>query len=260
MKKLIVLASFLSLFAFNAMAHQAEMNKNDGQMKANKMEKWILMEEVYPEPPEKAMELVDWFTKVRMPDVVSREGFKSAKLYEAGLPEVITGRGKYMAMYFIETDDIEKTMQLWREKEAEAKEKGRMTDLAVFLWRDVLYKFMTERDSGKKLNKKEHWIVLTETNADPKRVDAYNDWYNNIHLPDALETPDYVSARRYFSDDVRDGRGKYFSVYEVETDDMDKTMDSRKALIAKQFKAGRSSDTYRRVWGFTLYKLIAEVK
>ena len=42
------------------------------------------------------------------------------------------------------------------------------------------------------------WIVLVEAScADPAREDEFNEWYNQVHLPDVLETPGIVKALRY---------------------------------------------------------------
>jgi hypothetical protein len=32
--------------------------------------------------------------------------------------------------------------------------------------------------------------------SDPSREQEYNDWYDNVHVPEVLETPGSVSARR----------------------------------------------------------------
>jgi hypothetical protein len=68
---------------------------------------------------------------------------------------------------------------------------------------------------------------MFETNCDPVREAEYNDWYDTIHIPDVLKTPGFVRARRYQTKDFRDGRGKYMAIYDIETDDIEKTMKVR---------------------------------
>ena len=92
------------------------------------------------------------------------------------------------------------------------------------------------------------WLVLVESNcADPAHEDEFNEWYDQIHLPDVLETEGVVKATRYMSVDPVNGHGKYMAVYEVEADDLqavfaanDRNMESKKA-------AGRMSDLLQPV-------------
>lgn len=222
------------------------------------MEKWINVVETYPEPPEKEKDFWGWYINVHLPDCVATQEYQGARLYRAAAPEISNGRGKFLAIYFIETDDIDRTMQIRRNKRVEENQKGRGTDLVVNVWRDVLYKQIAVCTSKEQIKKKECWVNLIETNCDPTREDEYNDWYNNIHLPDTMETPGFIGARRYVQKEFRDGRGKYLSVYEIETDDISKTMEIRKARRLAEIDAGRGSDTWRSIWGNTLYRQIAE--
>ena len=87
------------------------------------------------------------------------------------------------------------------------------------------------------------WINIVETNCtDGSREEEFNDCYDNIHLPDVLETPDFVAATRYVIGEPRDGRGKYVAVYEIETDDIEKTLEVRRKVREAQFAQGRGSD------------------
>ena len=63
-------------------------------------------------------------------------------------------------------------------------------------------------------------VVLTNP-ANEAAEDAYNDWYTNVHVPDVLAVPGYVSATRYRAFDgwqVFDQ--KYLSIYELEVRDL----------------------------------------
>ena len=56
---------------------------------------------------------------------------------------------------------------------------------------------------------------------DPAREDEYNDWYDNMHIPDMLEVPGMISATRW--EGVHTGEGqhrKYLALYELETDSL----------------------------------------
>ena len=113
-------------------------------------------------------------------------------------------------------------------------------------------------------HKMEHWINILETNCDPAREDEYNDWYDNIHVPDILLTPGFVRARRYLNKEFRDGRGKYMALYEIETDDIEKTMQIRLERRAQEHSQGRSSASRPNfsfaLWRDVLFKQIFESK
>ncbi len=112
----------------------------------------------------------------------------------------------------------------------------------------------------------EKWINLVEVScADPDREDEFNEWYNKIHLPDVLKTPGFISARRYEAKEYRDGRGKYLAIYEIETDDIDKTMALRLEIREKEASVGRSHgqsipNLLMHYWKDVLYKEIIEKK
>jgi len=70
----------------------------------------------------------------------------------------------------------------------------------------------------------ETWIIAVESDCtDPKHEDEFNDWYDNIHIPDCLTSPGYESAIRYQIEKPEPGRGKYLTLYEVRTDNVAET-------------------------------------
>ena len=87
------------------------------------------------------------------------------------------------------------------------------------------------------------WVNIVETNcADPSREDEFNDWYDNVHLPDVLETPGFLSATRYLIKDPEAGRGKYLAVYEIESEDIDATMALRRKKRVEERESGHYTD------------------
>jgi hypothetical protein len=87
------------------------------------------------------------------------------------------------------------------------------------------------------------WIVLVEAScADQAREDEFNEWYNQVHLPDVLETPGIVRALRYENIAPAEGQGKYLAVYEVETDDLQNAFTASEQIIARKTAEGRMSE------------------
>jgi len=109
----------------------------------------------------------------------------------------------------------------------------------------------------------ERWVTLFEANCDPAREAEFNDWYDNTHVPDVLATPGYRRARRYVNREFRDGRGKYLAIYDIDTDDIEKTMQVRLAKREEETKSGRGSATRPTLvfmlWRDVLFRRIFEM-
>lgn len=65
-------------------------------------------------------------------------------------------------------------------------------------------------------------ILLAYTECVPGTDEAFNAWYDAVHVHDVLKVPGFVSARRFEA--VPDMRGelpinRYLAIYEFETDD-----------------------------------------
>jgi hypothetical protein len=91
--------------------------------------------------------------------------------------------------------------------------------------------------------------VLVFTNcADPARENEFNEWYDNTHVPDVLETPGFVGCTRYeLIGDPGPGQGKFLAVYEVESDDLPSTMAGLQQRVAALAAQGRIIDSIRLV-------------
>jgi hypothetical protein len=58
------------------------------------------------------------------------------------------------------------------------------------------------------------------------REDEYNDWYQNVHLRELVALPGFQAAQRYrIAASLVEGEAHpYLAVYELETDDIDATL------------------------------------
>ncbi|MGW5101846.1 hypothetical protein [Streptomyces sp. NPDC004100] len=75
------------------------------------------------------------------------------------------------------------------------------------------------------------YVVLT--NPVEGREDEYNEWYTNTHVHDALKVPGFVGAQRFKLADAQRNEApypwKYLALYEIETDDLQKSIDELSA-------------------------------
>jgi hypothetical protein len=66
----------------------------------------------------------------------------------------------------------------------------------------------------------EYTLIVSSGPAEG-REDEYNDWYDNIHLPEFVALPGVISGRRFKV--VADGKPTYSAIYEL-AEDPDKVM------------------------------------
>jgi hypothetical protein len=99
------------------------------------------------------------------------------------------------------------------------------------------------------------WLVITETSCtDPERVEEYNEWYNQIHLPDMLSIPEVVKATRYENLEPTEGQGMYAAAYEVEADDVQMVIAEAIERSEQWAAEGRMSELMD-ITGVSSYKL-----
>lgn len=58
----------------------------------------------------------------------------------------------------------------------------------------------------------ERYLHIVRVDIAPEVEEAFNHWYDTVHIPALLACPGWLSARRYV---VVDGGPKYLAVYEV---------------------------------------------
>jgi hypothetical protein len=78
---------------------------------------------------------------------------------------------------------------------------------------------------------------------DPSREEEYTNWYQNMHIPDMLETPGMIRATFW---EAADGKGKfrrkYLALYEFETEDIEEFNRKLGVVGRGTMEKGRFSD------------------
>ena len=86
----------------------------------------------------------------------------------------------------------------------------------------------------------EKWTYAVHANCvDATQEKEFNDWYNEIHIPDVLEIQGFLCATRYENREPTEEQGKFLTLWEIETDDIDKTMAALREKGANLRKQGR---------------------
>ena len=85
-------------------------------------------------------------------------------------------------------------------------------------------------------------IVLTNC-SDAAREDEFNEWYNDVHLPDVLLTPGIVRATRLGrTGETPEGQGRYLALYELDTDDVTSVQEALAGVMERVRGEGRIID------------------
>ena len=108
-----------------------------------------------------------------------------------------------------------------------------------------------------------HWLLMVRTlNTDPTRTQEFNDWYNNIDLPDVLAVPGFRQALRAQAiaacgDSAApcEAGERYVALYDIESAAIDKTIIDMLMATWKMLRSGRDTSLlqveervyYRRV-------------
>ena len=76
------------------------------------------------------------------------------------------------------------------------------------------------------------WLLVVDVESlDPAVEDGWNRWYDEVHLPEILACPGFLSGTRYLSAGSRYGAGgRYFTVYELSSSD---------AIVTEEFLSHR---------------------
>jgi hypothetical protein len=70
-----------------------------------------------------------------------------------------------------------------------------------------------------------NYLHLVLTSPTPGAEDEFNEWYDNVHVPQVLQMPGFLTGRRFqlVSPDPADSPS-YLAVYEIESDDIQATL------------------------------------
>lgn len=60
-----------------------------------------------------------------------------------------------------------------------------------------------------------HWLLSVTAKVEPADENAFNHWYDNVHIPVIVKVPGIHSARRFVADGP-DGR-RYMTQYEIDS-------------------------------------------
>ena len=101
------------------------------------MENWVNVHELHCYGTME-QEFNEWYDRVHLPDVVDTPGYVAATRYQ--IKAFKKGRGSYLTLYEVETDDIDETIRVRMEKLQTEIAAGRSSDLPINVWPFVFFR------------------------------------------------------------------------------------------------------------------------
>lgn len=106
-----------------------------------------------------------------------------------------------------------------------------------------------------------HSLHVVHVNAQPERGDEFNDWYENVHIPDVLSIPGVLKARRYALEDDQLGHRnreypyRYLTLYELDGDHREIVRAINEAIVSGRFSL---STALNPVYVAPVFRLLSE--
>jgi hypothetical protein len=212
-----------------------------------------------------------WYNEIDIPDVLKVAGFRRARRGErisiAALPpQVPEGEiDQYVALYDIESPDIQRTMldMLMASKKMEMT--GRTTDLLKVVERVYFRQLGSTRAPARVPASGKHRFVFlerVECCRDGATENQLDDWYDTQHVPDMLTLPGITRITRYQIYRVLMVEPKtvpkFLTLYEFQGDSPTEFVDARYRLNASLQATGKMSDLFREQ-GSAVYQVIRDI-
>ena len=93
------------------------------------------------------------------------------------------------------------------------------------------------------------WLNIVSVDVDSGHAEAFNRWYDDVHVPEILTCPGWHANRRY---ECLDGEPRYLAIYDLE--------DNEKPFNSPEWRSAAGWDEHvggmRGYHGFRVYQLI----
>ena len=157
-----------------------------------------------------------WYNHMHVPDVTGPGIFRHAIRFANSDPA--SPAGQYVATYETAWEEVEKAMPAHREAGAKTRgDEDRGTPLIQPVTVGVFKRKGGEFNAAAKPSL--GMLLVLSNCKDTHDEKEFNRWYEDVHIPDILDTGAYHTAYRYVSTDPEATKGKYLAIYETDNRD-----------------------------------------
>jgi hypothetical protein len=232
---------------------------------------WLMVVVSENTDPAREAEFNRWYDDVDLPDVFTVPGYLRARRGRAEpVPEfppagVQPGEGRYVALYDIDSADIDGTIISMLLLARKMDRTGRSTDLLHVTERLYFRKYgpAVEPQAGRAASGDDYlYLVRVDCCAGDAATSAFNRWYDATLLPALMQVPGMQRATRYelhrvvMSDPIVVPR--WLTVLEIRTSSATQAVAGVAGAMDTLHAAQRMDPGYRVV-GATIYRKIKEL-
>jgi len=202
--------------------------------------------------PTKTEEFTSWYNHMHVPDVtapgISRHAIRFANT------DPTSEAGQYVATYETTFEEVSKAMPSHREASAKLTKDGDRGSALIQSVTVGVFKRLGGEFSA--ATKPALGILLVLSNCkDGAKEQEFNRWYEDVHIPDILDTGAFHTAYRYESLDPEATKAKYLAIYETDNIDPAKSREKLGAIRADWQQRGRLSDLIETTSSLTAHRI-----
>lgn len=180
-------------------------------------------------------EFNSWYESEHIPSVLERPGWRRMARYRC------TDGGPLLSLYELD-DDVKLTPHLSEAPFRSGRFSARgIRNYHARTWREI-------HAAGPPIDRPE-WLNVVTVDVESGHADEFNGWYNDVHVPEILACPGWISNRRY---ECLDGEPRFLAIYELE--------DSERPFGSAEWAAAVGWDEHvehiRGFHGFRVYRRI----
>jgi hypothetical protein len=192
---------------------------------------------MYDLEPARAREFGRWYEAEHAPKMLERRGWRRMWRYRC------TDGQPYVSIY--ELDDQISIVDHISEApfRSDRFEARGLRNYHARTWAEI-------HAAGDRVEPRE-WLNVVTVDIEDDYADAFNRWYNEVHVPEILGCPGWIANRRY---ECVDGEPRFLALYDLEDDTRPFNSPEWEAAVGWD----EHVDHIRGFHGFRVYRLIFE--
>jgi hypothetical protein len=180
-------------------------------------------------------EFGDWYETEHAPAMLARPGWRRLRRY------LCTDGRPHLSLYDLD-DDVALTPSV-------SEAPFRADRFAARGIRDYHARTWREIHAAGRHQRRPEWLNVVTVDIEDAHAGAFDRWYNEVHVPEILGCPGWISNRRY---ECVDGEPRFLAIYDLEDDERPFNSPEWEAAVGWD----EHVDHIRGFHGFRVYRLI----